>query len=337
MKEALFGKTLNELVDCIKKKGFSSFYGKQIAEWIYSRDVDSIGNITNLSKQAREILSAEYEIGTYSPAKVQISSDGTKKYLYTLNSGYSVESVYIPETERSTLCISSQAGCRMACRFCMTARQGLKANLTAGEILNQIHSLPEKNSLTNIVYMGMGEPMDNIDQVLKSLEILTSEYGYNKSYNRITVSTTGITDGLVKFLQSSKCRLAISLHSPFDSERQKLVPMQKFYPVSEILKIIKNDRYQRRISFEYIMFDGVNDTEKHAKALVKMIAGNGYRVNLIRFHRIPDCDLKPSSEKNIEFFKNFLNSKGLLTTVRASRGEDIFAACGMLSTMKNEK
>lgn len=335
MKEALFGKTLNELVECVKAKGFPAFYGKQIADGIYGRDVGSIDEITNLSKKAREILSSEYEIGLYPPVKVQISSDNTKKYLYALKSGYFIESVYIPEADRATLCISSQAGCRMACRFCMTARQGLKANLTAGEILNQIRSLPERDGLTNIVYMGMGEPTDNIEQVLKSLEIMTAEYAYNKSYKRITVSTIGITDGLAKLLRSSKCRLAVSLHSPFDDERQQLMPMQKFHPISEILKILKKDEYQRRISFEYIMFEGVNDTEKHAKALVKMLSGNDYRVNLIRFHKIPDCALAPSSEKNVEKFKNYLNSKGLTTTLRASRGEDIFAACGMLSANEN--
>jgi 23S rRNA (adenine2503-C2)-methyltransferase len=330
--KSFFGKTLDELVLTVKEKGLPAFAGRQIADWLYKIGISDINDITNLSKKAREMLSQEYETGLYPPSDVQVSKDGTKKYLYRLSSGNSVEAVYIPETERATLCISSQAGCRMGCRFCMTARQGLKANLTSGEILNQIWSLPEKENLTNVVYMGMGEPMDNIDEVLKSLEILTSDYGIGWSHKRITVSTVGVLAGLEKFLKNSQCRLAISLHSPFDEERQKLIPMQKAYPVPDILKLLEKDEYpQRRISFEYIMFAGINDSKKHADALLKLLSGNDFRVNLIRFHKIPDSPLAPSDEKTMEMFKNHLNSKGLLTTIRSSRGEDIFAACGMLA------
>jgi 23S rRNA (adenine2503-C2)-methyltransferase len=331
--KSLFGNTLDELVVIVKEKGLPSFSGKQIADWLYKKNVQKIDDITNLSKKARELLSSEYEIGLYPPSDVQISSDGTKKYLYRLRSGYSIESVYIPESDRATLCISSQAGCRMGCRFCMTARQGLKANLTAGEILNQIWSLPEKDKLTNVVYMGMGEPMDNIDEVLKSLKILTSDYGAGWSHKRITVSTIGILPGLEKFLKNSQCRLAVSLHNPFDEERRNLIPMQKAFPIKDVLKMIGKDEYtQRRISFEYIMFAGVNDSQRHASALVKLLSGNDLRINLIRFHKIPGSSLSPSDETTMENFKNYLNSKGLLTTIRSSRGEDIFAACGMLST-----
>lgn len=328
----LFGKTLDELVLIAREKGLPAFSGKQIADWLYKKGVSEINGITNLSKKAREMLSTEYEIGLYPPADVRISPDGTKKYLYRLRSGHSVESVYIPESGRATLCISSQAGCRMGCRFCMTARQGLKANLTSGEILNQIWSLPEKDKLTNVVYMGMGEPMDNIEEALKSLEILTSGYGIGWSHKRITVSTIGILPGLERFLENSQCRLAVSLHSPFDEERRKLIPAQKAHPITDVLKLIEKDKYsQRRISFEYIMFAGVNDSRKHANALVKLLSGNDVRINLIRFHKIPDSSLSPSDESTMEDFKNYLNSKGLLTTIRTSRGEDIFAACGMLS------
>jgi 23S rRNA (adenine2503-C2)-methyltransferase len=330
--EPLFGKTLEELVLNVRERGLPSFSGKQIADRLYKKSVSEINEITALSKKAREMLSSEYEIGLYPPSDVRISADGTKKYLYRMRSGNSVESVYIPESDRATLCISSQAGCRMGCRFCMTARQGLKANLTSGEILNQIWSLPEKDKLTNIVYMGMGEPMDNIGEVLKSLEILTSDYGVGWSHKRITLSTIGILPGLEKFLKNSPCRLAVSLHSPFDEERRKLIPMQKAFPLKNILELIENDKYrQRRISFEYIMFAGINDSRKHAAALVKLLRGNHIRINLIRFHKIPGSPLSPSDETTMENFKNYLNSKGLLTTIRTSRGEDIFAACGMLS------
>ncbi|MDR1169436.1 MAG: 23S rRNA (adenine(2503)-C(2))-methyltransferase RlmN [Prevotellaceae bacterium] len=333
--KSLFGKTLEELVASASEKGLPAFSGKQIADWLYKKGISDINEITNLSKKAREMLSSEYETGVYPPIDVHISSDGTKKYLYRLNSGNFVESVYIPEIDRATLCISSQAGCRMACRFCMTGLQGFKTNLSSGEILNQIWSLPEKDKLTNAVFMGMGEPMDNIDEVLKSLEILTSEYGIGWSHKRITVSTIGILTGLEKFLKNSQCRLAISLHSPFDEERRKLMPAQKAFPIKEVLKLIENDKYtQRRISFEYIMFAGVNDSQKHAMALVKLLSGHDFRINLIRFHKIPDSPFSPSDESTMENFKNYLNSKGLLTTIRSSRGEDIFAACGMLSLQK---
>jgi 23S rRNA (adenine2503-C2)-methyltransferase len=332
----VFGKTLDELVLLAKKKGLPSFAGKQIADWLYKKGVSTIDEITNLSKKAREMLSAEYEVGRYPPSDVQVSSDGTKKYLYRLRSGHSVESVYIPESDRATLCISSQAGCRMGCHFCMTARQGLKANLTAGEILNQIWSLPEKECLTNVVFMGMGEPMDNIEEVLKSLEILTADYGAGWSHKRITVSTIGVLPGLEKFLKNSQCRLAISLHNPFDEERRQLMPMQKAFPVKNTLQLLAKDEYsQRRISFEYIMFAGVNDSARHANALVKLLSGKDVRINLIRFHKIPDSPLSPSDETTMENFKNQLNAKGLLTTIRSSRGEDIFAACGMLSGKNN--
>jgi 23S rRNA (adenine2503-C2)-methyltransferase len=334
--KSLFGKTLDELVLTVREKGLPSFSGKQIADWLYRKGISDINEITGLSKKAREMLSQEYEPGLYPPSDVQVSSDGTKKYLYRLRSGNTVESVYIPESDRATLCISSQAGCRMGCRFCMTARQGLKANLTAGEILNQIWSLPEKDSLTNAVFMGMGEPMDNIDEVLKSLEILIAGYGAGWSHKRITVSTIGVLPGLEKFLKNSHCRLAVSLHSPFDEERRKLMPAQKAFPIKDVLKLIEKDEYtQRRISFEYIMFAGINDSARHANALVRLLSGNNFRLNLIRFHKIPGSELSPSDESTMENFKNSLNSKGLLTTIRSSRGEDIFAACGMLSSIKN--
>jgi 23S rRNA (adenine2503-C2)-methyltransferase len=328
----LFGMTPDEIQSLAAKMKFPAYYGRQIAERLYKGDIAEIDDITNLSKQARTALAAEYGTGIYPPAVSTVARDGTKKYLYRLHSGHAVESVYIPEAERATLCISSQAGCRMGCRFCMTARAGFKKNLTAGEILNQIRSLPERATLTNVVYMGMGEPMDNVDEVLKSLEILTSDYGYAMSHKRITVSTGGVREGLARFLQRSKCRLAISLHTPFDQERLQLMPMHRKFPVADIMKTLAGDPFpQRRISFEYIMFAGLNDSERHAKALVRMLSGMDCRVNLIRFHRIPDCNLSPSDETTIENFRASLNSKGLTATVRTSRGEDIDAACGMLA------
>jgi 23S rRNA (adenine2503-C2)-methyltransferase len=336
--QTLFGKTLEELVEIAKSVRLPSFAARQIAEWQYGKDVSDVNEITNLSKPARAILSAKYDSGRYPPETVQISSDGTRKYLYRLASGNCVESVYIPESDRATLCISSQAGCRMACRFCMTGQSGFRGNLSSAEILNQIWSIPERDNLTNIVYMGMGEPADNIDEVLKSLEIMTSRYGYGWSHKRITVSTVGIADGLDRLLNGTQCRIAVSLHSPFDEERRMLIPSKRLLPVSEILEKIEGDAYpQRRVSFEYIMFAGLNDTPKHATALVRMLGGKDFRLNLIRFHKIPGSALSPSDEATTANFKDSLNAKGLLTTVRTSRGEDIFAACGMLSAKQSKK
>jgi 23S rRNA (adenine2503-C2)-methyltransferase len=268
--------------------------------------------------------------------EVQRSQDGTKKYLFPTLSGHFIETVMIPETERATLCVSSQAGCRMGCRFCMTARQGFQANLTAGEIIAQFNRADECKQLTNAVYMGMGEPMDNLDEVLKSLAILTAPWGWAWSPRRITVSTIGVLPAMQRFLDESRCHVAVSLHNPFDAERQELMPMQKPWPLAEIMALLKRYDFsgQRRVSFEYILFAGVNDSPRHAHELVKLLRGLECRVNLIRFHSIPGSSLLPASEMQMEKFKNHLNGKGILTTNRVSRGQDILAACGLLSTLK---
>jgi 23S rRNA (adenine2503-C2)-methyltransferase len=332
--EALFGKTLEELKNITKLCELPGFTAKQLAEWLYKKDAQSIMNMTNISLKNRKILSEQYEVGRVSPSKVQTSKDGTKKYLFASAEGRYIESAYIPEEKRATLCVSSQVGCKMGCLFCMTGQQGFQSHLTAGEIVNQIQSLPEFAKLTNVVYMGMGEPFDNIEEVLKSLEILTSDYGYGWSPKRITVSSIGIIPGLKEFLTRSKCHLAISFHSPFEEERLKLMPVQHVYPIREVLKVIRDFDFgaQRRVSFEYIMFKGLNDTAAHVKELAKLLNGIHCRINLIRFHPIPNTPLEGSDDAAIKRFQEGLEEKGIITTVRASRGQDIFAACGLLST-----
>jgi 23S rRNA (adenine2503-C2)-methyltransferase len=334
MKEPLFGKTLNELKEIVKDCNLPSFAAKQIAEWLYKKGVSEISEMTNLSLKNRELLSDRFFVGRSAFTKVQTSVDGTKKYLFQTSQGKFIESAYIPENDRATLCVSSQVGCKMGCLFCMTGKQGFQSHLTTGEILNQVQSLPEFDKLTNVVYMGMGEPFDNIEEVLKSLEILTSDYGYAWSPKRITVSSIGIIPGLKEFLTRSKCHLAISLHSPFDTERHKLMPIQHVYPIKDVLEVIKSFDFglQRRVSFEYIMFAGVNDTPRHVNELIKILNGIRCRINLIRFHAIPDTPLEGSSDPVIEQFRDALTAKGITTTIRASRGQDIFAACGLLST-----
>jgi len=338
-KEPLLGKTLSELQEVAKLYSLPVFAAKQMAEWLYQKHVSTIDEMTNISIKNRNILKESFEIGLMPPLKEYTSVDGTKKYLFQISEGKFIESAYIPESDRATLCVSSQIGCKMGCLFCMTGKQGFQGNLKAGEIINQVNSLPERDNLTNIVYMGMGEPFDNLKEVLKSLEILTSGYGYAWSPKRITVSTIGLIPQIDEFLNRSKCHLAISLHSPFDEERRKLIPIQHVSPILDVLDVIKAFDFglQRRVSFEYIMFKNINDTPRHVKELTKILYGIRCRINLIRFHPIPDSLLIGSDDKTIKAFQDALNQKGIITTIRASRGQDIFAACGLLSTKSNNK
>ena len=338
MKEWLFGKTLAELEAVVLRLGMPRFTAKQLADWLYKKQADSIDAMTNLSVKNRELLSAEYEMGVILPTKVQVSADGTKKYLFPTLQGEAVEAAYIPDGDRATLCVSSQVGCRMGCRFCMTARMGFRHNLTAGEIVNQIRSLPERETLTNVVYMGMGEPMDNLDEVMRSLEILTSDWGYAWSPSRITVSTIGVLPALKTFLEKSKVHLAVSLHNPFADERQAIMPAQKAHPIEAVVTEIKKHDFshQRRVSFEYILFAGQNDTPRHVKEFTRLMGGLKCRVNLIRWHAIPGVEFPGTDNQAMIRFRDALSAKGVIATIRTSRGEDIDAACGMLSTKNKE-
>ena len=339
MAEPLFGKTLNQLKGTIRDFDLPDYTAIQICDWLYKKQVVTIDEMSNLSKASRKKIKENFDVGVTEHSSVSISNDGTKKYLFPVKEDRFIESAYIPEGDRATLCVSSQVGCRMGCRFCMTARQGFQGNLTAGEIVNQIRSLPERDTLTNIVYMGMGEPFDNYPNVIQSLEILTSEWGYAMSPRRITVSTIGIIGPMTKFLDESQSHLAISLHSPFDEERKMLMPVQNNQPIQHVLETIKMFEIgkQRRISFEYIMFNGINDTSRHVNQLARILNGIRCRINLIRFHPIPDTPYKSSDDKTIEIFMTALNKKGIRTTLRASRGRDIEAACGLLSTKEMNK
>ena len=335
-KEYLFGKTLNELKQACKELALPAFTAKQIADWLYKKDIKSIDEMSNLSKKARVLLNDRYEFGISSHISVQKSNDGTKKYLFKTPSGKFIESAYIPDKNRNTLCVSSQVGCKMACTFCMTGRQKFHGDLSAARIVNQVRSLPEWQKISNIVYMGMGEPMDNLDEVLKSLEILTSDWGMAMSPRRINVSTIGVIPSVKRFLDESQAHLAISMHSPFEDERAELMPVEKAYPLKSIIDLVREYDWhgQRRVSFEYIIFDGLNHSTKHANELGRLLDGLKCRINLIRFHQIPDSNLKSSNNKEVEKFMDLLNAKGIRTTIRASRGQDIDAACGLLSTKK---
>ena len=368
-KQPLMGLNASELRQVAIDLGLPAYTGGQMAKWLYEKHVSAIDEMTNLSKAARQRLSENYCIGAMAPIASQESKDGTIKYLFPVRTtsqlspltSHFVETVYIPDEDRATLCVSCQVGCKMNCLFCQTGKQGFEGQLTAADILNQIYSLPYSapladstdftdkgltpaplnshlSPLTNIVFMGQGEPMDNLDAVLKVTEILTASDGYAWSPKRITVSSVGVKGKLKRFLDESQCHVAISMHSPLHEQRMQLMPAEKAMPISETVALLKqyDFTHQRRCSFEYICFGGLNDSLQHGQEIVKLVQGLECRVNLIRFHAIPDVDLPASDPVRMEQLRDYLTHHGVFATIRASRGEDILAACGLLST-KNKK
>lgn len=356
-KRPLLGLTLAELKRVAAEVGLPAFAGKQMAEWLYKHRVKTIAEMTNLSKAGRERLAAAYEVGCSAHLERYASVDGTVKYLFPAGvtgrggCGF-VESVFIPDGERATLCVSSQVGCKMACAFCMTGRQGFEASLSATGILNQIFSLPESERLTNVVFMGQGEPFDNLDAVLRATEVLTAPWGCGWSPKRITVSSVGLAKGLRRFVDESQCHLAISLHNPFPEERAQLMPAERAFSIREVVRLLEQydvfrkqrgavsdngQSHQRRVSFEYIVFKGLNDSRRHADELLRLLRNLDCRINLIRFHHIPDTPLHGLDDEGMKAFRDYLTQHGLFTTIRASRGQDIWAACGLLSTAKREE
>lgn len=355
MKIRLAGKNLEELKAVAAEAGLPKFAASQIARWLYVKKVRDIGQMTDISKAGRERLAEKYEVGVTGYETVQISSDGTRKYLFPVKCAHTgavpdnareedfekgaVEAVMIPDGDRATLCVSSQSGCRMGCRFCMTGRQGFHGHMSAADIISQMLAVDESDRLTNVVFMGMGEPLDNYDNVIRAIEIMTADWGFGWSPKRITVSTIGVLPSLKRFLDESRCHLAVSMHNPFPDERLEMMPVQKAYPIDKVVDLIRQYDFtgQRRVSFEYTMFSGFNDTKRHADAVARMLSGLECRVNLIRFHQIPDFPYRTSPDGVIDLFKERLSRAGIITTVRASRGEDIFAACGMLAGKHKEK
>ena len=362
--EPLLGKTLTELQAIAIEAGLPRFVGKQLCDWLYRKQVTSFDDMSNISLKAREALKEKYCIGRSAPTAEAVSVDGTRKYLFPVGNEH-IECVYLPEDDRVTLCVSTQAGCKMGCRFCMTGTLGFHGNLSAADILNQIFAINQQHAVTNIVFMGEGEPMDNIDNVLRALNVLTSDWGLAWSPKRITVSTVGILphspahpltpSPLTRFLEETDCHLAISLHNPFPDERAAIMPAQRLTPISEVLDLVRQYDWsrQRRLSFEYICWAGVNDDTAHAKQLLRLVSGLPCRVNLIRFHQSPEGSnqqhavintqsptrsqqLFPASdEQRMIAFRDYLSAHGVTCTIRRSRGEDILAACGMLVNALN--
>ena len=339
MRESLLGKTPDELREVAIKVGLPAFAGKQLAGWLYGRRVRSFDEMTNISKAGRERLKEEYDLGVTMPSTCQVSKDGTNKYLFPMNAGDAVEAVMIPDDDRKTLCVSSQAGCRMGCKFCMTGRQGFHGNLSVAMILSQFIAIDEAEDLTNAVFMGMGEPLDNYVNVRRAIEALTADWGFGWSPKRITLSTIGVLPNLRRYLDETRCHLAVSLHNPFPEERASIMPVQKAWPVEDVVNLIREYDFtgQRRVSFEYTMFAGLNDTKRHADALIRLLKGLECRVNLIRFHKIPDAPFETSPQIVMENFRDRLSNHGITCTIRASRGEDIMAACGMLAGEHRKK
>ena len=341
-KKVLLGMTTAELKELCRSLGMPAFTGGQIAKWLYEKQVMSIDEMTNISKQNRERLAEVCEVGAMSPIDCQHSVDGTIKYLFPVKCTTPsakerfVETVFIPDNDRATLCVSSQVGCKMNCLFCQTGKQGFEGQLTAADILNQIYALPERDLLTNVVFMGQGEPMDNLDNVLRATQILTASDGYAWSPKRITVSSVGVKGKLKRFLDESECHVAISMHSPLHEQRLSLMPAEKSMTIEDTVSLLRqyDFTHQRRCSFEYICFAGLNDSIEHGREIVRLVKGLECRVNLIRFHQIPEVDLPAADEQRMEQLRDYLTHHGVFTTIRASRGQDIFAACGLLSTAK---
>ena len=335
----LYGKNPTEIENICSELGMPRFAAKQILRWLYKRHTELPQQMTDIAQKFRDLLSEKFAPVLSAPIKCSTSKDGTKKYLFRTLQGQYIESAYIPDQDRATLCVSSQAGCRMGCRFCATGRQGLQHSLSAAEILNQIVSLPERDKLTNIVFMGMGEPLDNTDEVMRALEILTADWGFGWSPTRITLSTSGVVPNLRRFLNETKVHLAVSLHNPFHEERAEIMPIEKAWHISEVCDILReyDFTHQRRVSFEYIVLSGMNDSPRHIKELCRLLDGIKCRINLIRFHKIPDSPYFSPDMDKILRFRDTLTAKGIQTTLRASRGEDIQAACGLLSTEEKLK
>ena len=332
----LIGKTLDELYALTTQYNMAKYVAKQLSYWMYNAGADSYEVMHNISKANRGLLARDYEIKIKKPLEVRISTDGTRKYLFETENGNFVETAYIPDHQRHTLCISSEAGCKMACSFCSTGEQGFQEKLSTYDIVNQLNAIPERNLVTNIVFMGMGEPLDNIENVTKAIEIFSEEYGFKIGKKKITLSTIGMLPQLTTFLRTCTCNVAISLHSPFDDERSMLMPCNKTYPIGEVINVLRNHDWGKRSfpSFEYIMFDGINDTDRHIKGICKLLNGMRCLINLISYHNVPGQAFKASPTERIIAFRDALSDKGFPTTIRSSRGFDIEAACGLLSTKR---
>lgn len=322
--------------------GEKAFRATQILKWIYQFGVDDFDAMTNLSKSLRESLKQKAVIRVPEIVTEQVSDDGTIKWLLRVDSGNCIETVFIPEADRGTLCVSSQVGCALDCTFCSTAQQGFNRNLSVAEIIGQVwiankamQCMPRNNRvISNVVLMGMGEPLLNFDNVVKAMSLMMDDHAYGLSKRRVTLSTSGVIPALDRLKEVSDVSLAVSLHAPTDELRDKLVPINKKYPIKDLMAACK--RYisgdtRRKITIEYVMLDGVNDSPQHARQLVNLLQGVPSKVNLIPFNPFPDTMYQCSNQERIDKFRDILVKAGLITVTRKTRGDDIDAACGQLA------
>ncbi len=332
VKKNLCGLTSDEIYDLIRSSGFTVAHAVSISNGIYKKRASEFSMIMMPSRLRNELLNIA-ETGIFLPAASETSDDGSVKYLFRTESGKEFETVYIPDNKRNTVCVSTQSGCRMGCTFCVTARYGFHGNLTAGEIVNQIIAIPHSDKVTHVVFMGMGEPMDNLENVLKACNIITAEWGLSLGKRNITVSTVGVMPGVEQFLKKSDCNLALSLYSPFSDERKRVIPAENNYPVLKILEMARNVpvRKKRRISIAYLMIKDKNDSDLHLDELRKLLSGSSLRVNLLSYHPSGNDSLCPSPPERMQYFKHNLIISGISASIRKSRGTDISAACGLLA------
>lgn len=329
----LYGLTSDEIYSLIGT-GYNFGHALKISNSIYKKRISSFSAIPGIPKELKKKLEADSSLGLFPPIASELSDDMTVKYLFISDAGKKFETVYIPNKQHNTICVSSQSGCRMGCPFCVTGNYGFHGDLTASEILNQVLSIPNADTVTHVVFMGMGEPMDNLENILKTCNILTAQWGLSISPRNITVSSVGIAPGIEKFLASSECNLTVSLFSPFFEERKRIVPVENKYPVIEIIRMMKNFHpgKKRRLSLSYVMIKDLNDTDQHLEELKNLLKGTGIRINLLPYHSIPGGKNVSSPPERMFYFKHNLVISGISASIRKSRGSDISAACGMLAS-----
>ena len=336
MKSAITDIPISEFPALVKELGMPKYAAQQLIAWIYQKRVDSFDQMSNLSQAAREQLSERYVLDNLELSATQISLDGTKKFLLRCHDGKEIECVLIPAASgRRTVCVSSQVGCALACDFCRTGKMGLSRHLTQGEIVSQLRFAMRESdlSVSNVVFMGMGEPMHNLDNVVNAANLMCNPQAFGLSKRKITVSTSGLLDKLAEFITRCDVKIAFSLSATTDAQRDILMPINKRYPLAKIMEFFRDytKTTNNRITFEYIMIKGVNDSTEDAKRLVKLVQGVSCKINLIPMNAYQEAGYYPSKNEHINWWCDYLESKGVCATVRISRGQDILAACGQLA------
>lgn len=335
--KAVAGSDLIDIEGFLGSLGIDKRYSRRLLYWVYRRGIKSFREINDIPSNILDILTEKAVTGLSEPIASEVSSDGSVKYLFTTPGNLTHETVWLPDGKRRTVCVSVQSGCRMGCRFCATGKNGWGGDLTAGQIINQVISIPHE--VTHIVMMGMGEPGDNISEVIRACHVLTAEWGLAAGRSRITVSTVGITPAVVRLLEETECNITLSLHSPFPDERRIVIPAEVRWPFAETLSLLKqyDNRRKRRFTVAYVMVEGINDTRRHLDELKALLSGSGIRVNLLPYHPLEGDDARSSAMDVMMRFKHELVTSGTGASVRKSRGADIDAACGMLAAKRGER